>query len=203
MILNYLTFLPANLILNSDDFELFYLPTCHILILNSDDFELFYLPTYHPDTELRWFWTILPSYLSSWYWTQMVLNYFTFLPAILILNSNDFELFYLPTFHILILNSDAFELFHLPTCHPDTELKWFWTILPTCLPSRCWIQMILNYSSVILNSNDFELFYLPTCHPGAELSCALMQPLTWRHSRQRLPQSTSFLVKNGSLGTIK
>ena len=37
--------------------------------------------------------------------TQITLNYFTFLPATLILNSDDFELFY------------------LPTCHPDTELR--------------------------------------------------------------------------------
>ena len=37
---------------------------------NFDNFELFYLLT--------------------WYWTQMILNYFTFLPANLILNSYDF-----------------------------------------------------------------------------------------------------------------
>ena len=162
MILYYLTFLPAILILKSDDFELFNLPTCQ------PDTELRWfwtiLPSYlpYPDTELRWFWTILPSYLPSWYWTQMILNYFTFLPI------------------ILILNSDGFELFYLPTCHSDTELKWFWTILPTYLPYpdtelRCfwtispsylpswyWTQMILNYFTYlpaiqVLNSNDFEL----------------------------------------------
>ena len=48
---------------------------------------------------------------------------------------------------------------------------------------------------LILNSDDFELFYLRTRRQGAELSGTLMQPLIGRHSRQRLQQSTSFLVQ--------
>ena len=59
--------------------------------------------------------------------TQILLNYFKFLPAILILNSADFELFY------------------LPACHPHAELRWFWTILPSCLPSWGWTYIIVNY----------------------------------------------------------
>ena len=63
-----------------------------------NDFELFDLPTCHPDTELQRFWTILPSYLPSRCWTQMILNYLTFVPVNLILNSEDSELIYLPTY---------------------------------------------------------------------------------------------------------
>ena len=32
-------------------------------------------------------------------------------------------------------------IFYLPTCHPGAELRWFWTILPSWLPSRCWTQI--------------------------------------------------------------
>ena len=84
--LNYFAFLPAKLILNSDDFALFYLPACLPSRCWTYYCELFYHPTCYPDAELRWFWTILPSCLPSRCWTQMILNYFTFLPAIQVLN---------------------------------------------------------------------------------------------------------------------
>ena len=80
MILNYFTFLPAILMLNQDDFQLFSLPTCH------------------PGAELRWCWTILPSYLPSWCLTKMLCNYFaSYLPS-RCWTKMIFELIYLPTY---------------------------------------------------------------------------------------------------------